>query len=325
MTKQCLVLICMIFLLSPFYIVAMREARFVDINHLVNQVPDEIWEQIFSAQNKLLFIQPDMPIGHKAGIRWCAMKNIVTMSLVCQRCNAIAQKLLPSYPEEIKRYIGFLGGKDKAAYVAFTEREHGPGGNWWSSITEICKVMKTDLNTTKHTEMRGETLLTQALLKQDAFQTRSLLNAGADPKQRNQKGDMPIDLAHANGFFQEANLIKADGGDPDDKYEYKYDWKSGKHLCVRGHTGQAYIPQQTNALNAANNNPPPIPPQTFSLSSWISKSHAYIFLAGISASAVAYWLYTKYRTIDEDNVEKDDYLEADIEIDEENRLEIAQA
>ncbi|HJZ23537.1 MAG TPA: hypothetical protein VJ201_03720, partial [Candidatus Babeliales bacterium] len=90
-------------------------------------------------------------------------------------------------------------------------------------------------------------------------------------------------------------------------------------VCKHGQGGQAYAPQQANNFAAANNNPPPIPPQTFSLAAWFTKSPSYLFLAGISASAVAYWLYTKYRTVDEDTIEEDDYLEADIE-NEENSL-----
>ena len=84
-------------------------------------------------------------------------------------------------------------------------------------------------------------------------------------------------------------------------------------------TGQAY------GFAAANNNPPPIPPQTFSIGSWITRSHSYIFLAGMSAGAVAHWLYTKYRTVDEDTIEEDDSLEADAAEDKEDHLETAQA
>jgi len=299
----------------------------IDINNLLYQVPDEIWELIFLAQNKHATIKTDMLTKKKAAIQWCAMKNIVNVSLVCKRFNAVAQKLLPSYTKEIKGYIDYideLKRKKKAANTEFcmTFKLFKNDAIWSFKVKEIRKAMQANLSTTKYTR-EGETWLTQAIKNRDEDQIRQLLNGGADPKRRNQKDDMPIDLAHAHGLFREAATIKYYGGDPNNKYEYIYDWNQDKYVCKRGQGGQAYTPQQANGLNAADSNPPPIPPQTFSIAAWITRSPSYLFLAGISAGAVAYWVYTKYRAVDEDNKEEDDCLDANAES--ENSLKEASA
>jgi len=281
----------------------------IDIDNLLYQVPDEIWELIFLAKNKYSIIKPDMYPAEKAATQWCAMKNIVNISLVCKRFNAAAQKLLSSYTKEIKGYINVLGGKEEATYTAFTNLECG---KYWFKVTEICKAMKADLNTTKHIEIRGNTLFTQAIRKKDTYQIQHLIKKGADPKIPNRNEDMPIDLAYKNGLLEAARLIKDNGGDPEDKYEYK----NGNFVCKQGQGGQAYASQQVNGLDPANNNPPPIPLQTFSLASWLTRSPSYLFLAGISAGAAAYWLYTKYRAVDEDKEEEDDCLDANAESEE---------
>ena len=280
----------------------------IDIDNLLYQIPDEIWKLIFLAQNKYFIIEPTMRTQEKAATQWCAMKNIVNFSLVCKRFNAVAQKLLPSYTKEIKEYIDTRGGKYEAAHTAFIRLGHD---NYWFQVMEICKAMQVDLNTTKHIGIGGNTFLTQAIREKKTHKIRLLLQEGADPKIPNRQGDMPIDLAYANDLLDAARLIKDNGGDPEDKYEYR----NGNFICKQGQGGYAYAPQPANGFAAANNNPAPIPHQTFSVASWITKSRSYLFLASISAGAVAYWLYTKYRAVDEDSIEEDDCLEADVESD----------
>lgn len=281
-------------------------------NDSLYQVPDEIWKLIFLAQNKYSTIWPNMYPERKAATMWCAMKKLVNTSLVCKRFNAVTRKLLPSYTKAIKKYIDQLGGKNEAICTAFSRLNSLYRNYYWFKVTEICMAMKANLNITKYVS-GSDTLLNQAIRNSNIHQIEHLIKKGADPKKHNYKGDMPIDLAYANGLLEAARLIKDNGGDPEDKYEYK----NGNFVCKQGQGGQAYAPQQANRINAANNNPPPIPPQTFSLASWITKSPSYLFLAGISAGAVAYWLYTKYRAVDESEEEESDCVEADIENEEE--------
>jgi hypothetical protein len=273
----------------------------LNMNASLYQIPNEVWELIFLAQNKYANIESDMRTERKAAIRWCTMKIIVKTSLVCKRLNDVAQTLLPSYTKEIKGYIDALGGKYNATNMAFTE-----SGIWWFKVTEICKAMKVNLNNAK---LSGDTLLTQAIRRQRRRQVKQLLLEGADPRQCNQAGEMPIDLAYTNGFLDMARLIKDHGGDPDNKYGYRY----SKFVPKQELLDLPNVPQRVNNIAVANNNPAPIPPQTFSFASCMGRSSAYLFLAGISVTAVAYWIYTKYQAVNEDTLKEDECLGADTE------------
>jgi hypothetical protein len=251
----------------------------------LHRIPEELWELIFLAQNKYFAIEPEMLAQCKSATQWCAMKNIINTSLVCKRFNVIAQKLLPSYTKEIKGYIDILGGKDQAACDAFINN-----GSEWFKVREICKAMKADLNAIKYTDSCDRTLLTQAIRSRDEHKIEQLLQGGIDPKYRDKRGDMPIDLAYANGLVDAAHMIKDKGGDPANKYEYK----NGNFVCKQGRAGQAYAPQQNNGATA-NNNPAPAPDtQTSFFSSWIVQSPSYLLFGYIAAAFIVYGFYTKY-------------------------------
>jgi|GEM_PF-3127597 len=206
-------------------------------------LPDEVWKQILEWVN---YREDAIRLEHArtdekllSVVR--SINNLIRYSRLCKALYRTSASLITSYLEWSVNHLK-LENMHSLLYSAIT------GGDYkQKKLAPLYRKLGADIN---HIHQDGDTLMTYAIKHKDKHLFETLVAMGADLMQPNRRGQVPIDLAYDMNSKM-AMLLKDNGGDPEDRYEY---WNADDIIRGGSNGYKNYQPKKKPIIDALPNN-----------------------------------------------------------------------
>jgi hypothetical protein len=178
----------------------------VSFEHLPPELSDQVFEWVNYDFERaiLLSIEPE----DRAGYMCSAIKKLIACTKVSKAIRIAVSRMINIYFLRITSELNLLGGYDEAFYLAVTHNRE--------LMARLCRHFGANIDKI-HAD--GDTALTYAIKHNDVYLFNMLLALGVDPMCPNKRNQVPIDLAY-EAHSKLTIVLKDNGGDPENNYEY---------------------------------------------------------------------------------------------------------
>jgi ankyrin repeat protein len=196
-------------------------------------LPDEVWKQILEWAN---FQEDAIRLEHArtkekllSVVR--SINNLVRHSRICKATYRASASLITSYLQWSADHLK-LENMHSLLHSAITKWDYKQ-----KKLAPLYRKLGADIN---HIHQDGDTLVTYAIKHENKELFERLVKMRTDLMQPNRRGQVPIDLAYDMGS-KIAVLLKDNGGDPENRYEY---WADDDLLPKTGGRYKNYQPKK---------------------------------------------------------------------------------